>query len=109
MRVLLFFGALVAVAAAVGLISSLSPKITATGWRVLIAVVIGGFIARLGVAYFRQISHPPSPDTAPTEVPAELGLTYVCEMCGMELRLLKVAKEKPPKHCGEDMVLVMGE
>ena len=35
-----------------------------------------------------------------------LRLAYVCDMCGLELAVLKVAKERAPKHCGETMTLV---
>jgi hypothetical protein len=30
-------------------------------------------------------------------------------MCGLELAVVAVAKERAPKHCGESMVLVQRE
>lgn len=75
-------------------------------WRLLIAVILGIGIAIFGIGFFRQFGNPPPPEEPPTEVPAEFGLVYVCEMCGMELSVVKAAKEKAPKHCGEEMILV---
>ncbi len=73
-------------------------------------VVVGGLlaiaVAALMVNYFRQVGHPPPPDPVPTAVHPGLRLAYVCEMCGLELAVLKVAKDRAPKHCGEPMELV---
>lgn len=74
-------------------------------WRVLIAGVLGLGIAIFGIGLFRQFANPPPPES-PAEVPAVLGLAYICEVCGLELSLVKLGKEKAPKHCGEDMTLV---
>lgn len=73
-------------------------------------VVVGGLLA-LGVAslmvnYFRQVGRPPPPDPEPTAVHPGLRLAYVCEMCGLELAVVKVAKDRAPKHCGEQMLLI---
>lgn len=46
-------------------------------------------------------------DAPPEDVPETISLSYVCEMCGLELAVVKVAKEKAPKHCGEEMKLVV--
>ena len=75
-------------------------------WRLLIAAIMSLVIAWFGVGYFRQLTNPPPPDPEPTEVHPSLRLAYVCEMCGLELSVVKVAKDKAPKHCGESMVLV---
>lgn len=74
--------------------------------RVIIGLVLAGVVASLGVNYFRQVGNPPPPDPVPTEVHPGLRLAYVCEMCGLELAVLKVAKDRAPKHCGEQMILV---
>ena len=60
-------------------------------------------VASLGIGYFRQLANPPPPDPEPVEVHPGLRLAYVCEMCGLELAILKVARDKAPKHCGEEM------
>ncbi|MCA1840425.1 MAG: hypothetical protein ABR507_04070 [Actinomycetota bacterium] len=75
-------------------------------FRLVIAGAMGLSIAWFGVGYFRQLGNPPPPDPEPTEVHPSLRLAYVCEMCGLELAVVKVAKDKAPRHCGEGMVLV---
>lgn len=76
------------------------------GPRVLVGAGMGLGIAWLGFGYFRYLSNPPPPEPEPMPLPAQLGLLYVCEMCGMELAIVAVAKEKAPKHCGEAMTLI---
>lgn len=66
---------------------------------------MGVAIAAFGIGFFRQMGETP-PDPVAEIVPEEYRLAYVCEVCGMELSVLKVAREKAPKHCSEDMVLV---
>lgn len=75
-------------------------------WRVLVAVGIGIGIAAFGIGFFQQFAHAPPAEDSPAEVPAEFGLVYVCEVCGLELSVIKVAKEAAPKHCGEEMSLI---
>ena len=74
--------------------------------RVLVGAVLFLVVASLGIGYFRQVGNPPPPDPEPMAVNPGLRLAYVCDMCGLELAVLKVAKERAPKHCGETMTLV---
>ena len=74
--------------------------------RVIVGLILAAGAAGLGVNYFRQVGNPPPPDPVPTEVHPGLRLAYVCDMCGLELAVLKVAKDRAPKHCGEAMLLV---
>lgn len=74
--------------------------------RLLVAAGMGIGIAWFGIGYFRQLTHPPPPEPTPVQVDPHLRLAYICEMCGLELAVVMAAKEKPPKHCGEPMVLV---
>jgi hypothetical protein len=74
--------------------------------RVLVGAVLFLAVATLGIGYFRQVGHPPPPDPTPLSVHPGLRLAYVCDMCGLELAVLKVAKDRPPKHCGETMTLI---
>lgn len=74
--------------------------------RVLVGAVLFLVVASLGIGYFRQVGNPPPPDPEPMAVHPGLRLAYVCDMCGLELAVLKVAKERAPKHCGETMTLV---
>ncbi|MGH2768375.1 MAG: hypothetical protein ACREJP_10720 [Candidatus Methylomirabilales bacterium] len=88
-----------------GLLWVFASSMTSTPARVLTASVVALLIAWAGIGYFRQLSHPPPPEPEPTEV-RSLRLAYVCEMCGLEVAVLKWAKERAPKHCGEEMALV---
>jgi hypothetical protein len=45
------------------------------------------------------------PDPEPTDV-SDLGLKYVCRMCGLELKVEVAAKDAAPRHCMEPMELV---
>lgn len=81
----------------------------AGGWRIVVAVIMGLGIAKLGIGYFTYLTNPPPPDLEPMKVDPQYRLSYVCEMCGLELAVVAVAKERPPKHCGEAMVLVKSE
>lgn len=78
-------------------------------WRVVVAVAMGLAIAWLGIGYFRYLTNPPPPDLAPLRIDPQLNLSYVCEMCGLELSVVVVAKERAPKHCGESMLLIRRE
>lgn len=77
--------------------------------RGLVAVVMGVGIAVFGIGYFRFLTNPPPPDLEPMKVDPRLRLAYVCEMCGLELAVVAVAKERAPKHCGESMILLRRE
>ncbi|HYN99080.1 MAG TPA: hypothetical protein VEU28_05350 [Actinomycetota bacterium] len=79
------------------------------GWRIAVAGLMGLGIAKLGIGYFTYLTNPPPPDPEPMKVDPQLRLSYVCEMCGLELAVVAVAKERPPKHCGEAMTLVRRE
>jgi hypothetical protein len=57
-----------------------------------------------GVRFVRQmVVAPPEPEV--TDV-SRYNLKYVCENCGLELRVEKAAKDRPPRHCSESMKLV---
>ncbi|MBA2427546.1 MAG: hypothetical protein H0V60_10780 [Actinobacteria bacterium] len=92
-----------------------------TGWVIVAAAVVvlglffGFFRAALGVAMFAGIlifgwsywrnvgNYPPEPDVADI---SDYGLKYVCTMCGLELKVEVAARDKAPRHCAEEMVLV---
>ncbi len=73
----------------------------------MVAAVLFLFFARLGIGYFKEATRPVTEDAPAEDVPEAISLSYVCEMCGLELAVVKVAKEKAPKHCGEEMKLVV--
>lgn len=74
--------------------------------RVVVAMAMAVAIASFGIGYFRQLGNPPPPDPDPVAVDPRLRLSYLCEMCGLELAVVMAAKDKAPKHCGEEMALV---
>ena len=91
----------------------------ATGAAVVAVVVLGYFYGYLrsgiavamflvillsGTRFVRQmVSTPAEPE--PADV-SEYGLKYVCEVCGLELRVERASKERAPSHCTEPMTLV---
>jgi len=69
-----------------------------TGVLMFLGIVI------FGTRYVRTMGDiPPEPEI--TDV-REYGLKYVCGNCGLELRVEKAARDKPPTHCMEPMNLV---
>ncbi len=72
--------------------------------RAAIAVAMFLAIATLGIRRVRKaVSLPPDPEIADVSA---YGLKYVCTMCGLELKIETAARDKPPTHCMEPMVLV---
>ena len=74
--------------------------------RFVLASAMSILIAWVGIGYFRQLTNPPPPDPVPTAVPESVSLSYICEMCGLELAVVTASKERAPKHCGESMILI---
>jgi hypothetical protein len=91
------------------------PLILALGLVVLLGEIFGYVRAIVGVVLFYLVfvvsvrymdflvSAPPDPEVADV---SGYGLKYVCTMCGLELRVEVAAKDRPPTHCMEPMVLV---
>ncbi len=88
--------------------SVLSGRVSSPIWRALVAVVLFAFIARIGVGYFKEATRPAAEIEPAEEVPEEVSLSYVCEVCGLDLAVVRASKGKPPKHCGEEMKLIVG-
>lgn len=74
--------------------------------RYVVGGVMGLIIAWFGIGYFRYMGNPPPAELEPMQVDPRLRLAYMCEMCGLELAVVAVAKERAPTHCGELMVLL---
>lgn len=69
-------------------------------------LAVGMFLAivLVGTRFVRQmVVAPPEPEVADV---GAYGLKYVCDNCGLELKVEKVAKDRPPSHCTEPMKLV---
>ncbi|MDQ3985774.1 MAG: hypothetical protein M3280_04670 [Actinomycetota bacterium] len=72
--------------------------------RAAVAVAMFAVIVFVGGRFVRQmVIAPPEPEI--TDV-SDYGLKYVCDACGLELRVERASKEAPPRHCGETMTLV---
>ena len=75
--------------------------------RASVGLAMFAGIVLIGTRFVRQmVIAPPEPEV--TDVSA-YGLKYVCENCGLELRVEKAAKDRPPSHCTEPMKLVQEE
>jgi hypothetical protein len=71
--------------------------------RAAVAVAMFYAIAAFGTRYLRfMVIAPPDPEI--TDV-SRFGFKYVCHVCGLELKVEKAAKDRPPSHCAEPMVL----
>jgi hypothetical protein len=72
--------------------------------RAFVGVAAGTLFVVAGLRYLQVVvSTPAQPEVADV---SEYGLKYVCTMCGLELKVEKAARDKPPTHCMEPMVLV---
>lgn len=72
--------------------------------RAAVGVVMFLGIVIVGTRFVRQmVVVPPEPEASDV---SGYGLKYVCEVCGLELRVEKAAREGPPRHCSEPMALV---
>jgi hypothetical protein len=73
-------------------------------WRAGVGIVLFVAIVYWGLrASYSAVTFEPEPEA--TDV-SNLGLKYVCTMCGLELKVEVAAQDKAPKHCGEPMQLV---
>ena len=75
--------------------------------NIVIAVVVGLLIMRLGVAMLRGLARP-VPEPPPAGELRKVKIAYRCSICGSEVRMTIAADEdpQPPRHCLEDMDLV---
>lgn len=75
--------------------------------KVLIAVVVGIVIFRIGTGMIRSLSRPLPPPPPPGEM-RKVSLRYRCGICGAELKMTLATNDvpDPPRHCMEDMDLV---
>ena len=75
--------------------------------NVIIAVIVGFVILRLGLAMLRGLARP-VPDPPPAGELRKVKIMYRCSICGTEVRMTVASHEEPdpPRHCLEDMDLV---
>ena len=75
--------------------------------NVIIAIMAGLLIFRIGLAMLRGLARP-APEPPPPGELRKVKIAYRCSLCGTEVRMT-VAPDTdpdPPRHCLEDMDLV---
>jgi hypothetical protein len=74
---------------------------------VIIAVLLGVFIFRVGFMMLRSLATP-LPPPPPSGEMRKVKIQYRCSICGTEVRMTLATDElpDPPRHCQEDMELV---
>jgi hypothetical protein len=72
--------------------------------EVILAIIGGLAIWRLGLWAVRLLATPQEPAPDPDEV-MEVAVAYRCSICGMRLVVTHAADEDPkaPRHCREEM------
>ena len=80
---------------------------SASAVAMVIAVVAGGLIFKVGLALLGGMSQP-LPEPPPPGELRKVKIQYRCSICGAELRMTVANDEMPdpPRHCLEDMDLV---
>ena len=75
--------------------------------NVVIAVVAGFLIIRVGLAMLRGLARP-APEPPPAGELRKVKIAFRCSICGTEVRMTVApdADPEPPRHCLEDMDLV---
>lgn len=82
-----------------------------------LGILVGYLVLRVGLGTLRMLGASP-PQTAEaasrsTDDVEAFDLRYRCQICGTEMRLTRLARSDadedfdPPKHCREDMSLVV--
>ena len=72
--------------------------------KVLIAVVIGYTVLRLGLAMLRNLARP-LPEPPDPGILRKVKIEYRCNICGAEVRMTVAPDEdpEPPRHCQDEM------
>lgn len=75
-----------------------------TLWRVAVAMLAMYLILRMGVAVIGGLAQP-LPEPPPAGELRKVKITYRCDICGTEVRMLVSPSEEPvpPRHCQDDM------
>jgi hypothetical protein len=75
--------------------------------KAVVGVIGFLLLVSFGVRYLKSLATAP-PEDEPEDVSA-YDLRYVCQMCGLELKVEVAASGKAPRHCMEPMVLLGSE
>ena len=75
---------------------------------VVIAILLGALIWKIGLASIRSFSSDPTKDVAPDEPEdvEDLDVYLVCGECGTEFKVSRLGELQVPRHCGERMQVV---
>jgi len=78
-----------------------------SGFTVVLAVVAGAVIFRIGIASLQSLAQP-VPEPPPAGELRKVKIQFRCEICGTEVRMTAANDEMPeaPRHCLEDMTFV---
>jgi hypothetical protein len=79
----------------------------ASPMAVVVAVLAGWLMLKVGFAIMRSLATPLPPPPPPGEL-RKVRLTFRCSICGTEVRMTSANDEvpDPPRHCQEDMDFV---
>ena len=94
-----------AVLAVIGVIAGIVTRASVVA--VIVAVLAGWLIAKVGYTALAGLGHPVPEPPPPGEL-RKVRITYRCSICGTEVRMTAANDEvpDPPRHCQEDMDLV---
>ncbi len=75
-------------------------------FKIIIAVLVGLMILRVGIAVLRMLAQSPPEPPPPGEL-RNVKIMYRCSICGAEVRMTIAPTEDPdpPRHCQEEMEL----
>ena len=75
--------------------------------NLIVAIVVGFAIIRLGLAMLRGMAAP-IPEPPPPGELRKVKIQYRCAVCGTEVRMTAATDEAPesPRHCMQEMELV---
>ena len=77
-----------------------------SAFRIIIAVLAGLVILRVGLSILRMLAQSPPEPPPPGEL-RKVKITYRCSICGAEVRMTVAPTEdpEPPRHCQDEMEL----
>jgi hypothetical protein len=74
--------------------------------QVVIAAVLFGVIALIGLAFLRGIAASRPKERLDPEDVQDLDVFFVCSECGTEYQVTRLGEAQVPRHCGEPMNVV---
>ena len=78
--------------------------------KIIVAVAVAVILLRTGIALLRALATP-IPEPPPAGELRKVKLQYRCSLCGTEVRMTVATDEQPdpPRHCMDEMELVVTE